>query len=272
MGAVELQERFAQVQERVGQDRRRRRGAAVGGGLVAAAAAALAAVAVVGGLPWQDDPAQLAVGERERAVLGEPLVGSGRPADSGPFTVDAPVAFTVEVPDKGEVPGTWHYETADERFSLGLDSSPSTGFANVVVAAPTQVYDPALAAQGGTGLVPAPADADAWVAWFEQSGVVEVTGRKDVDVAGVPATRLSLDVSDELAPASFPCAPGESCLPLAPDGPSVVASSRTGETLSELTVLEVDGRTVLAVALGDEETRDQWLPLLHEVVESLRFP
>ena len=47
---------------------------------------------------------------------------------------------------------------------------------------------------------------------------------------------------------------------------------RTGETLSELTVLTVDGRTVLAVVLGDEETEQQWLPLLHDVVESLRFP
>jgi hypothetical protein len=272
MDTSTLEQRFAQVQERGRQDRRRRRAAAVGAAVLATAAAVLAAFTLVGALPGQEEAAPYA--DREVAELSEPyLVGSGRPGPGGPYSVaQFALPFTFELPPPGEVPGVWGYSVGDS-VTIGLEASPSTGHANLTVSTLESVYDPQLPqpVEGSQSLVPAPQDAEAWERWLEQTGVASVSGRQELDVGGVPAIRLTVDVADDLPASGFPCAPGESCMTVAPDGPSLVGSARSEPVTSELTVLDVEGRAVVVTVLGLTSTSDQWLPLIHSVVGSLRF-
>ena len=264
MDTSTLEHRLAEVQERGARDRRRRRGTAVGAAVLATAAAVLAALTLGGGLLRDDEPAPPA--DRERAVIVQPsLVGSGRPEAERTLSVERfAVPFTFALPDQGDTPGTWYYDVGDGRtFYVGLDASARTGHANVVLTTPGEVHDPE---RPGAATVDAPVDGDGWQRWLESTGEVAVTDREDLTVGGAPATRLTLALDGDVPTELGPCPPRETnrCLTLGPDLPSLGAAS-------ELTVIDLGTRTVVAVAVGAPETTDEWLPLLRSVVDSLRF-
>jgi hypothetical protein len=274
LGPVALEQRLQDVRERGSRARRRRWVAVTGAGLVAAAATVLSVLLLAGGLPWQQEAAPYA--DREVAVLGEPFAfGEGTPVPGTRYSVrEAPVPFTYSVPDKGSVPGTWHWGSGDP-YSINLDASPSTGFAGVALSEETQVYSPDRPWTEQDQLVPAPPDADGWQAWLEATGLVEVVERAEIDVGGIPATRLTVQVADELPAAHVGCAPSERCVAFRPLGPGTVGSGfqaglPEGAT-GELTVLRVGDRTLLATTVGARDTADQWLPLMRAVIDSFRF-
>lgn len=272
-----IEKRFAEVRDRGVQERRRRRAVVVGAAALAAAAAVTAAFTFGGGLldddralpPAREAPAPVPAGDV--TVTGEvfPLPGTT-------YVVGEPfvVPFSFEVPDQGSVPGKWRIGPPEQRLAgVGLDNSRETNYANVLVAVPEQVYDPAqpkpFSAQ--EAMVAAPEGADGWQQWLEATGAVEVTERVELQVGGVAATRFSLDVADDLPRSGFPCVGGESCLPLGPQGPVLVGANGASQGWSELTVLDVEGQTVIAVSYGSARTVEQWLPLMRSVIDSLRF-
>lgn len=269
MGTSTLEKRFAEMQERGVKQAARRRRTATAGAVLAAAAAVVAVVAFAGVLTEDDVAAPPASGEPAL----ETLVGSGFPEVETRFAVEQPVPMSLVVPEKGDVPGRWAYSVDEGSFWLGLDVSPSTGNANVTVEQVDEVYAPDRAWTEQTALVPAPTDADGWIAWVEGTGFATVSGRTDVVIDGVPATRFTVDVADALPETYLGCAPGERCLGLRPldaIGSGFQAGFPEGSTV-ELTVLEAGGQPLLASALGAPETADQWLPLMRSVVDSLEL-
>lgn len=272
---VQLTERLDAVRARGAGVCRRHRLTVLSARLVAAAAAVLAVLSLAGGVPWQqDDVAPYA--DRDVAQLTEPFaVGEGTPVPGTRYAVrDFPLPFTFAVPAQGDVPGRWHWGSGNP-FSIGLDVSPSTGFASVALSEPEQVYAPDRPWTEQDSLVPAPQDADGWQQWLDDTGLVRVVERTDIDVAGVPATRLTVEVSDELPDSYVGCAPAAPCLATMPIGPGTVGSGFQaglfeGST-AELTVLRIGSRTLLATAAGADDTSDQWLPLMRSIVDSFRF-
>lgn len=279
MSTSTQERRLAEVRQRTADDSRRRRRTVLGAGALAAAAAVLAVFALAGGLLDREDralpPAQPAPVEPAPAADPQPLVGAGTPVTGATYSVERfAVPFTFTLPDKGQVPGAWHYDVGTgEVFVVNVDRSPSTGFANVALASPAEVFDPTAAAPYGdqTARVPAPTDADGWAQWLEQTGAATVLSRDELDLGGVPATRLVVDVADDLPSTGFPCAPGESCLALSPTGPSLVGATGEGPSSAELTVIELPDRTLVAATLGRTQTQDLWRPVLRNLVDSLRF-
>lgn len=272
-----IEKRFAEVRQRGVQDRRRRRGLAVGAAALATAAAVAVAFAFGGGL-LEDDRALPPAGPAPAPLPpGDVTVTrEAFPAPGTTYVVGPPflAPFSFQVPDRGSVPGKWRIGPPERTVaSIGLDDSQVTAHAHVVVSAPEQVFDPRqpkpFSVQGG--LVPAPTGADGWQEWLDATQAVEVTERTELRIGDVPATRFSVVVADDLPQARFPCVGGESCLALAPEGPALIGSNLAFKGWTELTVLDVDGRTVIAVSVGSERTVDQWLPLMRSVIDSLRF-
>ena len=277
MDTSTMEKRFAEVRDRGVQDRRNRKRVAIGAAALAAAAALVAALSLAGGVFDSDDRAlpDVAVPDTGVEQVETLAGGDGFPLEGKTYEVESFLApFTITVPEKGDVPGKWHYGTGDgTSFGLNLDNSVSTGHASITLASPEKVYDPTLKQPfvGQTKLVAAPTDAAGWQRWFEQTGVAEVTSTEQLDINGVPATRLTVAVASDIPGQSFPCVPRESCLALAPEGPSLIGSASQEAFTAELTVLDVDGRSLIAVAMGAEATEDQWLPLMRSAIDSLKF-
>ncbi len=272
MSTSTQERRLAEVRQRSTQDRQRRRRTVLGAAAVAAAAAVLAVFALAGGLLDRDDRA-LPPAEPAPAQEAVPVRGSGTPVPDTLYAVeDFAVPFTFSVPDQGDVVGKWRYDVGTA-FTVNFDNSVSTGFASVVMAAPSGAFDPSTRPPYGdtTPTVAAPADAEGWVQWLEQTGAATVVSRDELVLDGVPATRLVVDVSDALPGTGFPCAPGESCLALSPSGPSLVGATSEGPFSSELTVVDLEDRTLVLATIGLTETEDLWRPVLRAVVDGLRF-
>lgn len=276
MDSSTIEKRFAEVQERGKQDRKRRRGLVIGAAVLAAAAVAVGAF-TVGDSLLGDETAAPRIADSVDTVPApaapRPMPnGAGDPAP-GRYVADAAfVPFAVTIPDKVIVAGSWHYELGDS-FWISLDNSVETGFANVGLNVVEQVYRPGgpLPFAKDAPTQPAPADADGWVAWLEATGAVEVRERTTVRIDGAAATRLTLVVSTQIAPSGFPCAPGESCLALAPEGPALVGGTQEGVFTSELTLVPAGDQLLVSVANGRTNTEDRWLPLLRSVLESFDF-
>lgn len=270
MSTSTQERRLAEVRQGSTQDRQRRRRTVLGAAGLAAAAAVLAVFVLAGGLLDRDDRALPPAQPAPEAV---PVFGAGNPVPETVYGVeDFAVPFTFSVPDQGDVVGKWRYEVGTT-FTVNFDGSASTGYANVVMAAPTEVFDPTSPPpyDSATPTLPAPADADGWAQWLEQTGAATVVSRELLDLDGVPATRLVVDVSDALPPTGVACAPGESCLALSPTGPSLVGAAPEGPFSSELTVVELEDQTLVLATLGLTETEDLWRPVLRAVVDGLRF-
>ena len=276
MDSSTIEKRFAQVQERGQQDRKRRRGLALGAGVLAAAAVAVGAFTVGDSLLGDETAAPRVADsvdtEPAPAAVRPMPNGAGDPAPGRYSAAGAFVPFEVVIPATGDVPGSWHYELG-ESFWLSLDNSVATGHASVGLNSVEQVYRPggALPFAKDAPMQAAPTDVDGWVAWLEATGAVEVRERASVQVDGAEATRLTLTVSPDIAPSSFPCAPGESCLALSPEGPSLVGSAAEGAFTSELTLVPAGDRLLVSVAGGRTDSEDAWLPLVRSVVESFDF-
>lgn len=275
MSTSTQERRLAGVRSRIAQDSRHRRRTVLGATAVAAAAAVLAVFALAGGLLDRDDRALPPAQPLPQQQRPTPIVGAGTPVTGQAYSVERfAVPFTFTLPDKGQVPGAWRYDVGTgEAFTVNFDGSPSTGFANVVLAAPAEAFDPSAAKPytDQAPRVPAPVDADGWAQWLEQTGAATVLSREELDLGGVPATRLVVDVSDDLPTGSVACAPGESCLALSPTGPSLVGAAREGAFSSELTVIALGDRTLVVATIGLAESEDLWRPVLRSLVDSLRF-
>lgn len=246
---------------------------------VAAAAAltlAAAAVAVFALTLPSSEPADVLAPSpdgRERAVLAPPyLTASGTLPDAERRSVQAfPVPFSFESPRQEPGSRPWQYRVAD-LFDIGNIES------GLVLTAPSGVYDPTRPWEGQDALVDAPTDADGWGRWLERTGLVTITERTDLRIGGARASRFTLDLA--ALPAGYGgCGGGRSCLAITPMLDPQVGTARAGtgpqvgidEDTQELTVIEVDGRAVLALANADPESADRSLPALRDVVESLRF-
>lgn len=265
-----IERRLAEVRERTQQDRRGRRRLTVVAGGLAVAAAAAAALTLGGTLLDDDDRALPGPAEQAPAEVVPLPPGSGNPGP-GTYSADSMVPLTFTLPELDGVPGAWHYEYGADAFGVGLDRSVPTGHANLRMSLLTQVYDPASPLPYGeaTPLVAAPADVAGWLSWLEATGAVEVVERSEVVVDGAPATRLRLQVAADVPGSGFPCVPDESCVALAPEGPSLVAEGRFGAVTTEMTLLPVGDRLLVVVALGRTDSEGDWLPLLRSVLESV---
>jgi hypothetical protein len=211
--------------------------------------------------------------ERQTAVLSAPyLVGSGTLPDSPVLSVqEFAVPFTFRTPPRAPGERAWQYRVAD-LFDLGNLVS------GMVLLAPTETYDPGRTWQGQTELVPAPTDAAGWAAWLDRTGHVAVTERRELRIGGAAATRFTLELGD-LPPSYDGCGGGRTCVALMPMLDPQVGSASVGSgpqegidaETAELTVIELEGRAVLALTGGEFDSRSEWLPTLRAVIDSLRF-
>ena len=273
MDTSTMDKRFTEVRERGVQDRRRRREMAVGAAALAAAAALLAAFTLGGGLFGGDDRALPDVAEGPRFEGAQPASGEGFPLEGETYSVvppEFPVPFAFTVPAKGDLPGKWHYGTGPV-FGINLDDSPSTGHAMVEVLSLTETYDSSSPWFEQTSLTAAPVDAEGWVAWIEASGKAKVTAREELDIDGVPATRLVIDAE------GLPRHPfqGGAVLAMQPIGDGTVGDGiQAGipeDLYVEMTVFETEGRPLLTLTSGAPDTRDAWLPVMRSIVDSLQL-
>lgn len=289
MDTIELQERFADVRERGERERNRRRRAVAAAAVLATAAVAAGAfgLVVVDGVPWRDAP-PASFADREPAVLGEPsLVGIGTLPDAPVYTVKpVPHPFTFQAPPQGDIEGTWKYATGepgpegrDPVFSVGIDQRTRSGAAaGIDVLMPTETYAPERPWTEQDALIAAPTDADGWADWLERTGQVDVTDRENLEIGGLTATRFELSVAD-LPDSYVGCSPNRACVALLPLTNPIIGPARVGagnqlgigEDTAELTVIELGERDVLVTASGDSNQREQWLPLMRSVIDSLRF-
>jgi hypothetical protein len=283
MDTITLEKRFQEVRDRGARDRKRRR-QAVGGAALATAAAVLAAFAVVGGLPsGGDDDEPFA--EREE-VSGPSLVGIGTLPEAETFSVESvPVPFTFSVPATTDPGDRWTYYTGepgpdgrDPTFGLSFKAGRGGEATGLDIVLPTEVYAPDRPWTEQDSLVAAPVDAEGWIDWFAQTGVVDVTDEERVEIGGLAATRLTVQVA-ELPVSYMGCNPSQPCVALIPVTNPVVGPARvgTGQQLglfgdtAEVTVVELGDRAVLVTAFGPQLSADAWLPRIRAVVDSLRF-
>lgn len=238
-----------------------------------AAAATVVAAFVLTPQRTQTDDVLGSGADRELAVLAPPyLFGSGTLPDAEVSSVERfPVPFTFRAP---ALPGggeSWWYQTG-RAFEVGFGRNAAQ------VLAPTETYDPGRTWQGQRQLVPAPTDAAGWSQWLEDSDHVEVTSRKYLVIGGAPATRFEVEL-DDLPDAYDGCGGGRRCLAVHPfDDPGVgPGQAGTGpqagldDSVAELTVIELGDRAVLVLVGGNPDAREEWLPTLRRLVDSLRF-
>lgn len=273
MDTSTMEKRFTEVREKGARDRRRRRGMAVGAAALAAAAAVAAALTLGGGIFGEDDRALPDVAEGPVFEGAQPASGEGFPLEGTTYSVappEFPVPFAFTVPAKGDLPGKWHYGTGPV-FGINLDDSPSTGHAMVEVMSLTETYDSSRPWFEQTSLTAAPTDADAWVAWLEASGQARVASREELEIDGVPATRLVVE-TQELPKAPFQ---GGGVLAMQPIGDGTVGDGiQAGipdDLYVEMTVFETEGRPLLTLTSGAPDTKDAWLPVMRSIVDSVQL-
>lgn len=231
-----------------------------------------AAVFAVAGRTDEAPEVLAAAPVRERAVLAQPyLVAAGtlpsRPAQS---VRDVPVPFTFRTPPQVGVE-PWGYRVG-EVFELGDVVSGLT------LLAPTATYDPRQPWTTQSALTAAPTDAAGWSAWLEQTGQVRIVDRQALLIGGALATRFTVELQP-LSAAYSGCGGGRSCVALLPVTDPSIGPARVGagaqagldELTRELTVIELEGRAVLAVAGATADAAPVSMPALRAVVDSARF-